>query len=484
MSETLDLWIQGEARPAAAGERFDNIDPSTGEVVSRVARARESDVDAAVAAAQGALPAWRETSVAERADILEAIADGIEADLDAFAELESRDTGKPVGLARKIDIPRAVANLRFFAGAVRHDETAFHAMPGAINYTLRKPLGVVALITPWNLPLYLLTWKTAPALAMGNTIVAKPSELTPSTAGRMAEVMKAAGLPDGVFNLVHGFGAECGEALVAHDDVAAISFTGGTATGARVAASAAPRFKKLSLELGGKNATVVFADADLDEAVAGAVRAGFTNQGQVCLCGSRVLVERPIYEAFRTRFVAGVEAMTVGDPRDPATRIGSLVSLEHRAKVESYVALAREEGGQILTGGVRPDLPAPLDKGAFLCPTVVDGLASTSRTATEEIFGPVVTLHPFDGEDEAVDQANGTPYGLSASVWTRDLERAHRVSARLDTGMVWVNTWLMRDLRVPFGGVKASGVGREGGKYSMEFFSEAVNICIRLGGAS
>ncbi|MBD88705.1 MAG: 2-hydroxymuconic semialdehyde dehydrogenase [Deltaproteobacteria bacterium] len=482
MSAELDLWIQGAPRPARGSERFANTNPATGELISEVARARAEDVADAVSAAKAALPAWRSTSVAERADILDAIADGIEADLDGFAEAESRDTGKPISLARSIDIPRAIANFRFFAGAVRHDETGFHRMDHAINYTLRKPLGVVGLITPWNLPLYLLTWKTAPALAMGNTLVAKPSELTPSTASRMAEVMKGAGLPDGVFNIVHGFGAECGEALVSHDDVSAISFTGGTQTGARVAATAAPRFKKLSLELGGKNSTLVFADVDLDEAVQGAVRAGFTNQGQVCLCGSRVLIERPIYEAFRERFIAGVRAMEVGDPRDPATRIGSLVSADHRSKVESYIALAREEGGHILTGGARPALPAPLDRGAFLEPTVVDGLAPDCRTSTEEIFGPVVTLHPFDTEEEAIAIANGTQYGLAASVWTRDLERAHRVSAQLDTGMVWVNTWLMRDLRVPFGGVKASGVGREGGKYSLGFFSESVNICVKLGG--
>jgi aminomuconate-semialdehyde/2-hydroxymuconate-6-semialdehyde dehydrogenase len=316
---------------------------------------------------------------------------------------------------------------------------------------------------------------------MGNTIVAKPSEMTPSTATYLADVMSRIGLPAGVFNVVHGFGAEVGEPLVAHPNAKAISFTGGTATGARVAATAAPAFKKLSLELGGKNATVVFADCDLDAAIEGAARAGFTNQGQVCLCGSRVLVQRPIYEDFVSRFADRVRAMQVGDPSAPDTQLGALISNDHREKVESYVKLAREEGGQVLCGGTRPDLPAPFDAGAFLEPAVIDGLSIDARAATEEIFGPVVTVHPFDTDEDAIQMANCTRYGLSASVWTSDLKRAHRVSARLDTGMVWVNTWLLRDLRVPFGGVKDSGVGREGGQYSLSFFSEVTNICIHLG---
>jgi len=374
-----------------------------------------------------------------------------------------------------------VANFRFFAGAIRHEETGFHRMPGAFNYTIRKPLGVVALITPWNLPLYLLSWKTAPALGMGNAVVAKPSEMTPATASALAEILAEAGLPDGAFNVVHGFGPEAGEALVDHPDVKAISFTGGTATGERVAAAAAPAFKKLSLELGGKNPTLVFADCDFDRAVEGATRAGFTNQGQVCLCGSRVLVEASVADRFTEALAERAAAMVVGDPSDPATTLGSLISAAHRDKVESYVALAREEGGEILAGGRRPDLPAPFDGGAFYSPTVIAGLDPTCRTATEEIFGPVVTVHPFADEAEAVRMANGVRYGLSASVWTRDLDRAHRVSERLEAGMVWVNTWLLRDLRVPFGGVKDSGVGREGGRWSIEFFSEAVNVCVKYG---
>jgi aminomuconate-semialdehyde/2-hydroxymuconate-6-semialdehyde dehydrogenase len=377
-------------------------------------------------------------------------------------------------------VPRAIANFRFFAGAVRHDETALHDMGGALSYTLRLPLGVVGLITPWNLPIYLLSWKTAPALAMGNAVVAKPSELTPLTASALAEIFQQLGAPAGAFNLVHGLGTEAGQALVEHAGVAAISFTGGTATGARVAATAAPAFKKLSLELGGKNPTLVFADADLDAALEGALRAGFMNQGQVCLCGSRLLVQRSIADEFVERYVERVRRMRVGDPRDAHTDQGALISAAHREKVEAYLALARQEGGTVQCGGERPALAAPFDRGAFLTPSVITGLAPSCRTATEEIFGPVVTVHPFDDEDEAVAIANGVRYGLSASIWTRNLDRAHRVSRRLQAGLVWVNTWLLRDLRVPFGGVKDSGVGREGGRWSLEFFSEARNVCVKL----
>ena len=480
MSDLMN-HIGGNPVPPRSGLWLDNRNPATGQVACRIPRSNSDDVDAAVAAAKSALTGdWGSWNDNRRADLLDAIADRIEERLEELAQLESRDTGKPITVARTVDIPRAVANFRFFAGAVRHDHTGAHRMAGAINYTLRTRVGVAALITPWNLPLYLLTWKTAPALAMGNTLVAKPSEMTPGTASVLAEIITEVGAPAGVFNVVHGLGPECGGPLTAHSDVDLVSFTGGTSTGAIVAAAASPSFKKLSLELGGKNPTLVFADAEWDKTVAGTVRAGFLNQGQICLCGSRVLVEESIYEDFRDAFVSRVSAMRVGDPTDPRTELGALISQDHRDKVERYVAQAVEEGGTVLCGGKRPRLPAPHDAGAFFEPTVIDGLASTCRAATEEIFGPVVTLHPFRTEAEAVSMANEVRYGLAASVWTTNLSRAHRVSAAVETGMVWVNTWLMRDLRVPFGGVKDSGVGREGGDHSLEFFSESRNVCIAL----
>jgi len=477
----LHNYVGGRFVPPSTGFFLDDLAPATGALLTRIPRSGAADVDAAVDAAEAARRGpWGQTSSAERADLLDAIADAIEARLEIFVALESQDTGKPARLARSLDIPRAIANFRFFAGAVRHDRTDLHEGAGVLNYTLRRPLGTVALISPWNLPLYLLTWKVAPALAMGNAVVAKPSELTPLTANALAEVIHDLGVPAGAFNLLHGLGPEVGQALVAHPDIAGVSFTGGTATGRTVAATAAPAFKKLSLELGGKNPTLVFADADFQTAVAGTVRAGFLNQGQICLCGSRVLVERSIAEPFTEALVEAVQRMTIGDPADPSTDLGALVSLDHRAKVERYLELAREEGGTVLCGGDRPELDPPFRDGAWLRPAVVTGLPYSCRTATEEIFGPVITVHPFDTEAEALAMANGVRYGLAASVWTRDLSRAHRVSAALESGMVWVNTWMLRDLRVPFGGVKDSGVGREGGVHSLEFFSESRNVCVKL----
>lgn len=482
---TTPNFIGGRFVDPMSGLWLDNTDPSTNQLLTRLARSNGDDVDAACKAAAAAQESWGARPPTERADLLDIVASGIEARSDEFARTESEDQGKPVALARSVDIPRAVANFRFFAGAIRHDETGFHEMQGhlgrgALNYTLRRPVGPCALITPWNLPLYLLTWKAAPALAMGNTVVAKPSEFTPRTANLLAEVMSEAGIPDGVFNLVHGLGAEAGAPLTAHADIAAVSFTGGTATGRLVAASAAPAFKKLSLELGGKNATLIFADSDLEAAMDGAARAGFANQGEICLCGSRILVEDSVFDEVVAGLVQRVEALVVGDPRDPGTDLGALVSRAHREKVEGYIRLAQEEGGTVVAGGVRPDLPSPFGGGNFLRPTLITGLSPSCRTATEEIFGPVVTVHRFSSEAEAVQVANGTRYGLSASVWTNHLQRAHRVAAALETGLVWINTWLLRDLRVPFGGVKDSGVGREGGPHSMEFYSELKNVCVQL----
>ena len=476
----LANWIDGEHQAPSNEAYLDVLGPATGDLVAMVPQSSRSDVAAAVTAAKRALPAWAATPVAERAAILAAAADRIEARAGELAELESIDTGKPITLARTVDIPRAIANFRFFAGAILHDQTPAHVGDGLLNYTLRQPVGVAALVTPWNLPIYLLSWKTAPALACGNTVVAKPSELTPMTASALAAILAEAGLPNGVFNVVHGLGIEAGAALVSHPDVSLVSFTGGTASGAKVAAAAAPQFKKLSLELGGKNPTVVFADADLDAAVEGAVRAAFLNQGQVCLCGSRLLIERGIYERFVHAFVERVRRMKVGDPSEEATELGALVSDDHRKKVEGYIELAKEEGGELLCGGYRPPLPKRLDKGFYLFPAVISNLSPTCRTATEEIFGPVVTVHAFDTDEEALEIANGVRYGLSASVWTGNLSRAHRFSAALEVGMVWVNGWLLRDLRVPFGGVKDSGVGREGGSWSLDFFSQQKNVCVKL----
>ena len=476
--DDLCNYIGGRFTTHSGDQWLDNIEPATGSHICRVPLSDSSDVDAAVTAARSAHPAWGALSHSERADWLDRIADALEARYEEIAALESRDTGKPISLARDVDAQRSVSNFRFFAGMLREHEEEVFEMANATNYVVNKPVGVGALITPWNLPLYLLSWKVAPAIGMGNTVVCKPSELTPMTADLLMRVIDEVGLPAGVVNLVHGNGAGAGAPLVAHSDVDLVSFTGGTATGEKVAASAAPAFKKLSLELGGKNASIVFADCNMESTVAGVVRAGFLNQGQVCLCGSRVLIEDSIYDEFRDRFVDAVEAMRVGDPSDEATDLGALISGQHLEKVQSYVELAKQEGGDLLTGGT-PCMPAGFENGNWMAPTVIGGLNPDSRCSTEEIFGPVVTLHPFSSEEEAVAITNNTRYGLAGSVWTRDLEKGKRVSEAIDTGMVWVNTWLHRDLRVPFGGVKDSGVGREGGKWSLDFFSEAMNVCVK-----
>lgn len=475
-------FIGGTFRPPGSNEWLDLVEPATGEVIGRVADSGSEDVDAAVAAARDAFPGWRDMPVDERSKRLEALANLIEQHLVELAELESRDNGKPVSLAKSVDIPRAVLNFRFFAGAVRHDSTELHQTDGiALNYTLRQPLGVAGLISPWNLPLYLLTWKIAPAIATGNTCVAKPSELTPLTAMRLGELANEAGIPPGVINIVHGRGPGAGGSITSHPDVPLISFTGGTATGELVMNAAGRLFKKVSLELGGKNPNVIFADADLEEAIPASIRSSFANQGEICLCGSRIFVERSIHDELVERLAESAKELHIGDPRDEDTDVGALISEAHRNKVERYVVLAGEEGGTIVTGGQRPEgLPERVRNGFYLEPTIITGLGVGCRVLQEEIFGPVVTITPFDSEDEAIGFANSTRYGLSATVWTSDLKRAHRVAAKIESGTVWVNTWLLRDLRVPFGGVKASGVGREGGRHSLDFFTELKNVCIRL----
>ena len=459
---------------------LENVTPSTGEVFGTIPRSGAAEVDQAMAAAKRAFPSWSKTPVAERAACLERLADAVRDHADMLAKEEARDNGKPLSLAAHVDIPRAEKNLRFYASGIQHYASESHAMEGeAINYTLRKPLGVVACISPWNLPLYLFTWKVAPALAAGNCVVAKPSELTPVTAYLLSTWVKEAGFPDGVFNVLHGLGPEVGEAMVTHPDIAAVSFTGGTTTGARIAGHVAPKFKKMSLELGGKNPAIIFEDADFEDALRTTLRSSFANQGQICLCGSRILIQRPIYDKFKEALVAKASKMVAGDPLDPSTKLGAVVSEAHMEKILSYITLAMEEGGQVLCGGHRLH-PEGVERGFYVAPTVIEGLGPACRTNQEEIFGPVVTLQPFDTEEEALALANDTAYGLAATLWTTDLKRAHRVAAGIDSGIVWVNTWLLRDLRTPFGGVKASGLGREGGFDALEFFTEPQNICIKL----
>ena len=459
---------------------LENVTPGTGQVFGTIPRSGAAEVDQAMAAAKRAFPSWSKTPVAERAACLERLADAVRDHADMLAKEEARDNGKPLSLAAHVDIPRAEKNLRFYASGIQHYASESHAMEGeAINYTLRKPLGVVACISPWNLPLYLFTWKVAPALAAGNCVVAKPSELTPVTAYLLSTWVKEAGFPDGVFNVLHGLGPEVGEAMVTHPDIAAVSFTGGTTTGARIAGHVAPKVKKMSLELGGKNPAIIFEDADFEDALRTTLRSSFANQGQICLCGSRILIQRPIYDKFKEALVAKASKMVAGDPLDPSTKLGAVVSEAHMEKILSYITLAMEEGGQVLCGGHRLH-PEGVEGGFYVAPTVIEGLGPACRTNQEEIFGPVVTLQPFDTEEEALELANDTAYGLAATLWTTDLKRAHRVAAGIDSGIVWVNTWLLRDLRTPFGGVKASGLGREGGFDALEFFTEPQNICIKL----
>ncbi|MCH8905095.1 MAG: aldehyde dehydrogenase [Bacteroidetes bacterium] len=481
MDTYIKNYVNGELIEPASGNYLDNFEPATGKVYSHLPDSDEKDVEAAVQAAEKAFETWSMTSAADRSKILNKIADLIENNLDDLALAESIDNGKPVKLAKKVDIPRAVSNFRFFATAILHFASETHEMDNfALNFTLRQPIGIVGCISPWNLPLYLFTWKIAPALAAGNCVIAKPSEITPMTAYMLSEICMKAGLPNGVLNIVHGLGPKVGSAITKHEKIRAISFTGGTKTGREISSVAAPMFKKLSLELGGKNPNIIFADCNFDEMLKTTLNSSFSNQGEICLCGPRIFIEKPIYDAFVDKFVKMTKGLIVGDPMEERTKLGAIVSREHQKKILYYVSLAKEEGGEILCGGNISQLNGRCKDGWFVEPTVIQGLPYDCRTNQEEIFGPVVTIMPFEAEEEVIKYANSTEYGLSATVWTDNLQRAHRVARRLQCGIVWINSWLVRDLRTPFGGVKNSGVGREGGWEVLKFFTESKNVTIKL----
>ncbi|MBS1587258.1 MAG: aldehyde dehydrogenase [Bacteroidetes bacterium] len=474
-------YIAGSLQAPLNGKYIDNINPATGEVYSQIPDSDAQDVDEAVGAAKIAFESWGRTPAEERFRILNRIAELIDENLDALALAESNDNGKPLWLSKRVDIPRASSNFRFFATGAMHFSTESHNMEDkAINYTLRQPIGVVGCISPWNLPLYLFTWKIAPALAAGNCVVAKPSEVTPMTGYLLSLICKKAGLPDGVLNIVHGTGPNCGAAIVAHPGIKALSFTGSTRAGREIAATAGPMFKKVSLELGGKNPNIIFADCDWDKMMRVTLQSSFSNQGQICLCGSRVLVEESIYEKFKAEFVARAAKLTVGDPLEESSKQGAVVSKMHFDKVMSCIELAKQESGKLLLGGNSVQLEGRCKNGYFIQPTIFEGLGPNCRTNMEEIFGPVVTLQSFKTEEEALQLANTSDYGLSATIWTQDVSRAHRVAAQVHSGIIWVNCWLLRDLRTPFGGFKNSGVGREGGWDAMRFFTEPKNVCIEL----
>ena len=473
-------YINGDFSLPISNEWIDNYNPSNGEVYGQIPNSSKDDVEQAYQSAKSAFPSWSQTTLEERSRILIKISELLEANLDRFAEAESKDNGKPISLAKMVDIPRAASNFRFFGNASTQFASESHESVGqnAVNYTLRQPIGVVGCISPWNLPLYLFTWKIAPAIAAGNCVVAKPSEVTPMTAYLLGEICNEAGLPKGVLNIVHGLGTTTGQAIVEHPNIKAISFTGGTATGAHIAKVAAPMFKKLSLELGGKNPNIIFADCDYDDMLNTTVRSSFANQGQICLCGSRIFVEETIYEKFKADFVEKVKNLKVGHPSEKDTNIGALVSKPHLEKVKSYIEIAKEEGATVLSGGNEVTVEG-YENGYYLQPTVIEVKTDDCRVNQEEIFGPVVTIMPFKTEDDVLEMANKVKYGLSATLWTNNLKRTMQMSNQLQAGIVWVNTWMMRDLRTPFGGVKASGVGREGGFEALRFFTEAKNVCIK-----
>ena len=478
----FDNYIGGQMVPPIGGNYLAVYQPATGKQYAQAARSDERDIAAAVIAAQAAQVQWANTHADTRARLLLCIADLIEKKLTQLAAAETIDSGKPLWLSTEAEIPRAAAKFRFFATALLHTATETHYTEGtnALNYTLRRPLGIVTCISPWNLPLYLFTWKIAPALATGNCVIAKPSEITPYTAYLLGEIANEAGLPPGVLNIIHGYGHEAGKAAVCHPAVKAISFTGSTRAGRDIAATAAPMFKKMSLELGGKNPNIIFADCDFEAMLDTTMRSSFNNQGQICLCGSRILVERSLYDRFLTEFVARTQALSVGDPLLPTTRQGAVVSEAHQQKILDCIALAKAEGGTIVCGGYPIQPEGDLQGGWYVAPTIITGLPPNCRTNQEEIFGPVVTIAPFDTDDEALQIANSTEYGLSATIWTSHLQRAHRLADQLQCGIVWVNCWLLRDLRTPFGGVKNSGLGREGGLEAMRFFTEPKNVCLQL----
>jgi aminomuconate-semialdehyde/2-hydroxymuconate-6-semialdehyde dehydrogenase len=460
---------------------IDNVNPATGEVYSLIPDSDERDVELAVSAAREAFHDWSNMPVSKRSDILLKIASLIDKNIDRLALAESIDNGKPVSLAKAVDIPRASSNFHFYAtGAIHLASEAHLTEQVAVNYTIRQPIGIAGCISPWNLPLYLFTWKIAPALASGNCVIAKPSEITPMTAFLLSEICIEAGLPKGVLNIIHGLGPKVGAAIVAHPEIPAISFTGGTKTGEWIARTAAPMFKKLSLELGGKNPNLIFADCNFEDAVKTSVQSSFSNQGEICLCGSRIFIEKNIYEKFKEAFLKRVSTLKTGDPLSDETRMGAIVSKPHMEKILSYIELAKQEGGKILTGGKQLHLTGKNANGFFIEPTVIEGLAYNCRTNMEEIFGPVVTIMPFETEEEVLKFSNATMYGLAATIWTNNLTRAHKISAQLHSGIIWINCWLFRDLRTPFGGMKNSGVGREGGFEALRFFTEEKNVCIKL----
>lgn len=476
----LENFIGGHFIGPLSGNFIDNVNPATGEIYGQIPDSNAKDIDVAVKAAKKAFPVWSTMTVEKRFIILNKIAELIDENLDALALAETNDNGKPLWLAKAVDIPRASANFRFFATGIMHFAAESHSMEDkAINYTLRQPIGIVGCISPWNLPLYLFSWKIAPALAAGNCVIAKPSEVTPVTAFLLGRICKAAGLPNGVLNIVHGIGPHCGESIVKHPAIKAISFTGSTKAGERIASIAAPMFKKLSLELGGKNPNIIFNDCNWEKMLKETIRSSFGNQGQICLCGSRLLIERTAYDNFKKYFIEITKKLVVGDPLEETSKQGAIVSKEHFEKVMNCIANAKDEGGKILCGGKAVKLKGRCENGYFIEPTIIEGLDQNCRTNQEEIFGPVITIQPFDTVEEAIQLANNSTYGLAASVWTQDISKANHVASKLETGIVWVNCWLLRDLRTAFGGVKNSGVGREGGWEALRFFTEAKNVCIQ-----